>query len=276
MGGSLHKPGEYNPIVSKLKRFVLDIELLPGYGIDEEISIKYLKVINDIKPSLLYGYPTYLDVLAKYGLKNNVKPYAPVAIVSSGEQLTENARNRIENYFGTKIYNRYGSVEFGVIAHELSKSDGMYINPLRFIVETDQNSELLITDLDNYTTPFIRYRIGDLGELTQKGNWQVLKDIRGRTNDVIETKSGKIIPSQFFTILSRTAKGTESYQFVQISETEIEMRLKVDSNFSNDGIDIIKKNFTDSFGSEMNLEIKIVDELETTEAGKHKFVIRKG
>lgn len=275
-GGNLHKPGEYEPLLSKLKNFILDVEIWPGYGLNEEKSIEYINRINILKPSLLYGYPSYLDLIAKYGLKNNIKAYTPTAIVVSGEQLTNSVRMRIEKYFNTKIYNRYGSVEFGVIAHEMKNDDGMYINPLRFIVESDKNGELLITDLDNYVTPFIRYRIGDLGELTQKGNWQILKSMNGRMNDVIETKSGKIIPSQFFTILSRITKGIEQYQFVQISDTLIEMRIIANDEFDINNVEIIKKNFMKNYGDEIALSIKITETLDTTSFGKHKFVIKKG
>lgn len=275
-GGNLHKLGEYEPIISRLKYLVLDTKLLPGYGMNEAISIEYIKKINKEKPTFIYGYPTYLDILAKFGLKNNIKPHKPKAIVVSGEQLTENAKLRIEKYFNMNICNRYGSVEFGVIAHEINAVDGMYINPLRYIIESDENSELIITDLDNYVTPFIRYKIGDMGEITQKGNWQILKNIKGRTNDVIETKSGKIIPSQFFTILSRVVNGIEKYQFVQISDTKMEMRLIVSDDFNPNDIEIIKKKFSKKFGDEIELSVKLKDKLESTAAGKHKFVIKKG
>jgi phenylacetate-CoA ligase len=270
-GGNLRKR-EDNVISSILKPWLLNKRILPGYGMDDAVAIQYIDIINREQPRMLYGYPSYLNKIAIVGLAANLKvSYEPI-VISSGEQLLPKQRENIKNFFGDKIYNRYGSVEFGNIAYELPGRQGLYVNPIQFIIETNKLNEILITDLDNYATPFIRYNIGDLGKLRQDGNWYVIDELMGRSNDIILTPSGKMIPSQFWTILSKRVESILEFQVVQISEKEVEMWI-IDSEPTADYSDIIKI-FNRNFGDEMKLNVKKVSKLELTSYGKLKFVIK--
>ncbi|MFS1511167.1 hypothetical protein VQL36_01835 [Chengkuizengella sp. SCS-71B] len=274
-GGNLQKP-EISQTIIRMKHLLLDTTVLPGYAMDDAKAIEYINIINSQKPRELYGYPSYLYKIADVGIKNNMSCYTPPIIVSSGEQLQPYQRETIEEFFNCKILNKYGSCEFSVIAHETFKDQELLINSTQFIVETNDKNELLVTDLDNYATPFIRYNIGDMGEISRLGNRYFLKEIYGRANDVIETPTGKMIPSQFWTILSRTVDGIINYQIVQDDESNLTMNMIVSSQFDNNkSISKLKRGFRDNFGDEMNLIFKFVDHIELTNFGKRKFVIKK-
>ena len=269
-GGNLKKP-EDNSFLQKIKYALLDTTLLPGYGMDEARAKEYLAYLTEVKPAFVYGYPSYLAFLARTGEKFEILAPRGFVLVASGEQMSPQDREVIERYFGA-VYNRYGSCEFSTIAHELPGVDGFYVNPVQFLLETNERDELLVTDLWNYATPFIRYNIGDRASLLTENGRTVIAELYGRCNDVLFTPSGKMIPSQFWTILSRMCEEVESFQVVQKSETEFVMRVK-----SKDAFDAgpILENFNANFAPEVTLSVTRDEPFETTRMGKHKFVIRK-
>jgi len=271
-GGNLKKQEHGSSMIDKLKLYIMNTKLFPGYLLDERLALKYIDTIMRIKPAVLYGFPTYLYKIAEAGLKHMTSCFQPNVIITSGEQLQQYQRDSIEKYFNKKIYNRYGSCEFSVIAHEQKDHTGLYCNPMQFILENNEKGELLVTDLDNFATPFIRYNIGDLGNVTRKGNWYIITDLRGRANDVIDTPTGKIIPSQFWTILSRCSGDIKEFQVEQIDERHIVMKAVYDGILQEDTINTIINNFKQNYNDGIELSVIQVNRLETTEYGKLKFV----
>ena len=95
----------------------------------------------------------------------------------------------IKKRLNTEIYNRYGCRECGNIAQECSEHEGLHVLQESNIIEIlDDNNEpvkvgekgkIVITYLDNYLSPFIRYQVDDIGALSPKNcacgrNWQML------------------------------------------------------------------------------------------------------
>lgn len=270
-GGDLKKP-EDNSFLQKIKLAVLKTQLLPGYGMDEERACEYLNYITKKRPTFVYGYPSYLAYLARVGEARRIFAPKGFVLVASGEQMTEQDRQVIERYFQTTVYNRYGSCEFSTIAHELPNETGFYVCPAEFLLEVNEQDELLVTDLWNFATPFIRYNIGDRAALQSENGTVKITELYGRCNDVLYTPSGKMIPSQFWTILSRMCEAVNAFQVVQITDTELVMRTQSDGDF--DPAPILE-NFNRNFGDEMTLRVTQSEPFETTKMGKHKFVIRK-
>lgn len=276
-----HSPGNWKKrIMQNFQRLLLNTKILDGYGIDDQICVKYLSFLNHWKPVLLQGYLHLVYQLSRAGLKYNILPPKIKKIILSGEQTFEHQKNLIEKYFNCDVFDRYGSREFSCIAHQCLEKSDLHVLPLRFIVEESHDGELLITDLDNMSTPFIRYKIGDGGKVNWKKckcgrNTQVISNLQGRFNDVIFTPSGKILPSQFWTVLSRSShiKGIREMQIVQDSISHVEMRIVSDSDFSHDTKASIIKAVKQLVGDELSVSISNVAHIDHTSAGKRKFII---
>ena len=257
------------------RRFV-NSTIMSGFGLDDRTARSYLDTIAAARPALVEGYPNYLATLARAGLANGsqIRRYSPRAVVSAGEQLHDFQRATIEEWFGTRVFNWYGSREFGVIAHERPGLEGQWIPPTRFVVECASDNQLLITDLDNYAFPFIRYAIGDCGTLDSEFQGrQVITSLSGRVHDVIRAPSGREIPGQFWTLLSRTVPGIEEFQVVQTREDRVELRVTVSTRFNSDSESRLIQRFREFVGSEMELVVRRVPEIVPTAAGKRRFVI---
>jgi len=261
-----------------LKKLFLNTWHLQGYGLDAQTCRRYLQLLEIDKPAVLEGYPGYILMLAQVGSKENITPFCPKVIITSGEMLHDGHRRQIEEYFRVKIANRYGSREFGAIAQECKFHNGLHISPTRFIVHTDSSGELLITDLDNYATPFIRYAIDDLGSVEkvkcQCGmNVDTLVSLGGRSHDVIKTRSGKLLGGQFWTTASRAVGGIEEFQVIQRTIDKVEFKAKVTSDFDPARIEILRRKVKQIVGDELELNVTIVDHIEPTKMGKRRFII---
>jgi phenylacetate-CoA ligase len=97
-------------------------------------------------------------------------------VTSSAEMLLPKARDLIESTLGVKVMDIYACSEARDIAWQCGQGTAYHINADNVIVEImkgDQPAafgevgEVVITDLNRYVMPIIRYRSGDLAHLDE-------------------------------------------------------------------------------------------------------------
>jgi phenylacetate-CoA ligase len=276
-----------NKIYNKLFRTLF----LSSYNLSIENMHIYARKLIRYKPKVIIGYSSSLYFFAKFLEENGIKSINPKSIISSAEVLYDYQRELIESVFQCKVFNRYGCREFGAIAQECSQHLGMHINSEHVFVEylkgdgepvaLGERGELVITDLDNYGMPFIRYRIGDIGVLSDRKcncgrGFPIMEKVEGRTFDIIVGTNGRYFDGHFFSILLRTAvDGIKQFQVVQESENEINIKIVVDKVFKTEYIDMLTNKIHECCGKDMQVNFKIVDEIPPTESGKFRFIISK-
>lgn len=278
-------------IYKKIKdHFIYKNKILSSYHLSNNDLENYIEVFNDYKPNLLVSYPSPLYHFAKYIETSDKKIHQVDGIVTSAETLFPFQRDRIESVFNAKIFNRYGSREFGHIASECNQHDGLHINSDRLILEViNQNGkpcqpgelgEIVITDLDNYVFPFIRYKIGDLGVLSNKKcscgiNFPLLERIEGRIFDIVKGPNGNIVAGTFWTLLRNKVKGFDKFQVLQNELNYIRISVERNILFDKKNQLFLVQLIKDKLGKEMKVELKIVDKITTTTSGKHRWIISK-
>jgi len=131
----------------------------------------------------------------------------------TAEPLTQAMREDIEESWGCKAYDNYGSVETGAPAWECEHQRGLHISEDAYIFEivdpasgkpmTDGNEgELVVTTLFKEAAPFIRYRIGDITSLMPERcgcgrTFRRMEAVRGRVDDMIKVKGVAVYPTDF-------------------------------------------------------------------------------
>lgn len=274
-----------SPVLSAMRRrkqnmlrWLSGTTILQAYGLNDEMCLAHWETIKRIRPALIEGYPNYLLAMARAGARAGMTPYTPRAVVTSGETLFDETRAEIEDYFRAPVHNRYGSREFSAVAHQCPARDALHIHAHRHIVETDVDGELLVTDLDNCATPFVRYRVGDAGVV----DWvdcacgrklPSIVQLQGRAHDVIRTPSGRQLPGQFWTTLSRTVQGIDELQVVQHPDGVIELRVRPGASWKNEFAEKLKARVASTVPEPIEFRVTTVARLETTPAGKRRFII---
>ena len=147
--------------------------------------------------------------------------------------------------------------------------------------EPGKTGEIVITKLDNYSFPFIRYKIGDIGVLSERicpcgRNLPMLEEIKGRVFDLIVGTNGNHLSGTFWTILLREyVEGIKKYQVIQEEYGNLLIRLVVDENYSEEGEKKLIDKIKEKCGEDMSIKISLVNEIPLTESGKHRFIISK-
>lgn len=202
----------------------------PKYPKETELNDDRIKFfiaeLNRIKPVVIDGFPSALREISNYILKNNVKLQFEInSIVTGAELLTLEDRQIISKAFNATVFNRYGGTESSVIAHECeyqAKNEHfLHIQDDRLIVETNENKELIFTDLTTHSLPFIRYKNGDLVTIDKDyvckcgRNLSMITSIEGRVNDMFILPDGGKISSHIWQNYMKKCEGIEKYQMIQ-------------------------------------------------------------
>ncbi|HPX77621.1 MAG TPA: hypothetical protein PL055_02500 [Methanobacterium sp.] len=138
---------------------------LSYFNLNDKMMENHYKKLQSFQPKLLIGYSEAVNMFAEFILRTKKDPLNIPASITSGGQLFPEWRTNIEEAFDGKVYNRYGSSEFGTVAHE-DKSGKMKILTNRGIsVKNDEENKLLITDINNRATIFKDHFIGDYGKV---------------------------------------------------------------------------------------------------------------
>lgn len=194
-----------------------------------------IRKLNEFNPSMLSGYPSNLALLANF----EELMIKPDVVITSGELLTDEIREKLENKFNCYVQTHYSCTEAGEIACECSEKH-LHINEDWVIVEpVDINNnpisygmlsdKVLITNLSNYIQPFIRYELTDRiivhDEKCKCGKNTLWLEVEGRTDDILEFENNVFVaPMSFYKILEEI-KEIIRFQLIQRSKEKLELRL---------------------------------------------------
>ncbi|MBV5266931.1 MAG: phenylacetate--CoA ligase family protein, partial [Burkholderiaceae bacterium] len=217
-------------IRGRIHRCLNNYIILSSYDLSQKSLKKYIELMNQFCPILLISYPGPLTELAEFMIAKGFHIPSVHAIISSAETLHPWQKETAERAFNCHVYNRYGCREFGDIAHECERRKGLHINAHRVFLEIlDENirpckpgvtGEFVITDLDNYGMPLIRYKIGDCGAYSNQvcscgRGLPLLEGVEGRSIDIIHAPNGNRIGGTFWTLLLRSRPGIAAFQIIQ-------------------------------------------------------------
>lgn len=247
---------------------------LPAHTLSEEKLAGWARVIRQYRPVLLQGYASILAALARFVIDE--KPAMPptlIGVYSTAETLTESQRQTMEEAFGCKVFNQYGSREIPNIACECGHGS-MHVFTDTVWLESLEG-RLLVTSLTNRLMPMIRYENGDSGELLDGdcncgSPFPLMAMGMCRQNDLVLTPDGRRLHPSFFNRLLYGQAQVREYQFEQAMSGRVTLRLT--GTLPNADVVIISKAVA---AEGLMLEIETVPEIERTTSGKHRFVISR-
>lgn len=275
-----------------LARRVKDISLgvlhLSPFNLKRETLLRYYHLIRRVQPKLLFGYGVALYVLAKF-MKDeelNFVGYRPQAVIYTSETLYPSQKALIEEVFGTRVICEYGSVECGIIAYECP-SGNLHLSDETLYVEVLQNSqrglgegwgELIITHLTKFSFPFIRYNQGDIGALADQHcscgrGLKVLKGLIGRANELIKKPNGEYIHPELFDYVMRAEPGIRRYRIIERTLGNLQVLVEPADGIKGLKIGGLQQRLFKFIGSEVSIEVSVVEEIPPDYSGKFRWVI---
>lgn len=244
--------------------------------------------MRQIRPDFIWGYPSSLRRIAEEIRKRGIEDVCPRGVVTGGELLDQKTRQIIQSAFQSKVVDFYSSHEFDNIAWECDRHGGYHVNIDSLVVEIVSNGksatpgekgEVVITSLDSYTMPFIRYAIKDIAiygeELCSCGRGlPLLKRIEGRTNDLVALSNGTIISPFELTSTLRFIPGVLQFRVIQKKIDDFVVQLRTERNFTQERvIKKVRKEMRGILRHQSNIEIQILDEIPRDPSGKSRSII---
>jgi len=279
-------PGAFwqpNPIYNEV--------LFSPFHMSEKNLGAYVERIARFKPEYFHGYPSAIDILAEYVMRNGLQGRLPPirAVLLGSEGCTPGQRERIEGAFGTRVFSWYGHSERLVLAGECEKTCEYHHFPDYGILEIiseegapcdkeGERGEIVGSGLLNRSLPLIRYRTGDLATRCEPqcacGRcWDRFRDVEGRwQQDMVIGREGTKISVAALNMHGPLFERVVRYQYFQDTPGKCVIRVMAAPGFTEADRKAIEKAYQDKVGGELEMPVQIVNDIALTARGKLKFL----
>ncbi len=191
-------------------------ELVPGGVLDTQARI--LK-IQELKATAIMATPTYILGMADTAKrKMDIDPadLGITKITCAGEPgaSISSTKQRMQDTWNARVFDHAGATEIGAWSYECAaQPGGMHVNEAFFLVEIEdieteeiieepgRRGKMVITALDRFAQPCIRFDSKDIIEWAEKPcvcgrTFRLIKDgVIGRADDITKVKGVLLAPS---------------------------------------------------------------------------------
>jgi len=242
------------------------------------------------RPRVLYGYASSLYRFAQFVRQGRYRGLTFEGVISSAEVLLPSVRRFVEETFECKVFDRYGSKELGGIACECPAHTGLHVSAENNWVEIlrdgcpagpGEEGSIVVTNLNNWGMPFIRYSIQDEGAWYAGGACScgraapMLQPVEGRVVDSFRTRDGRTAWAGFagagYSCLAHPA--VKQFQIVQKSLDIMVVRLVKAGDLPQEKLDELVRTIHTAFGDNVQVQFEYPDEIPVLPSGKHRYAI---
>ena len=276
----------------KLDAWMTRRMFIPAYEMSDRNLARYMGKLRDHQPVLIDGYAESFNFLAHYIKQHGLEGVHPKGIMSSAQILPNQSRRIIEEEFECGAFDKYGAREFSGIAYESDAHDGHLVVAENYIVEIlkdgrpakpGEMGEVVITDLNNFCMPFIRYRVGDLAVAMDdaepspcgRGLPRVGR-IEGRVQAIIFGTNGNYVPGTFFAHLFKDYDHiVAQYQIIQDELGSVTLKIVKAARFTDSGFAEIMTQLRHYLGKDMQINLEYTDLIPLGRTGKRQGAISR-
>ncbi len=268
---------------------LINHRLLDAFNMSPSRMDRYLDAWDHFAPVCLFGYPSSIALLVDHARSTGRKPCTrrSRAVFVTGEVCYPHQRDTMRDYLGVPVADGYGSREAGFIAHECPEGR-MHLTAENVIVEIvdgdgrpvslGEHGEIIVTHLDAYAMPFIRYRTGDVGRLLAGrctcGRGLPLMDVvQGRTTDFLRFRDGTVKHALSIIYPLRALRGLRQFHVTQAADFSVTVQVVADDRAEKITRETVARSVRPVIGDQTRLRVAIVDRIATTDSGKHRYVV---
>lgn len=277
--------------MSDLRGIVMDTWVqpncvLPPLALTGE-NDNYMEVtaaIRQHKPCLLMALPEYLRALAQHIIRtgDNVPPI-PV-IRPMGANLPASWKGEISSAFGGQVREHYGSREMGPMAFDCRHVVGLHTLMDLHIIEIVRDGQhvaegelgkVLVTDLNNFAMPIIRYDIGDLARMTSErcpcGRNTSRLTMEGRVEDAVITEQGRILTAEAIANFFAVQENVDDFELSVDRRGNWQLRIVPQHGRSIDE-SAIARQFAEWSGRQGPLNVRLSITIKPESSGKFRHI----
>lgn len=243
------------------------------------------------RPRMLFGYPSALSRLARRALERGLDLSSAdirVAFCTS-EVLRPEWRSQISEAFRCSVANEYGARDAGFIARECPEGR-MHVTAEELIVEVvgadakavepGSEGEIVVTNLASESFPFVRYRTGDRGKLSDERcpcgrGLPVLEEILGRSNDGLVGPDGIWVHGSAVNHVMREISGLQAYRVTQHEIRDLEIQLVLEAALDPATESRLRTHLQHLLGDSVQVHVRRVEDIPPLANGKFRHIVSK-
>lgn len=260
--------------------------LLSAGAMTEESMESFALRIQKQRVAYLKGFTNAVYLFCQYCAGRFQFPRLR-SVICTGEPVLVSQRNLIERSLCVPVFDYYCCRELGPISSECEVHNGLHLNEESLYVEVENDpltpgsaeGSLLVTDLNNYGMPFIRYRLGDRAQLL-RGNCRcgrtlgLMSNPAGRTTDfLVSTHGEKVHGASLVHYVLAMGFDVGQVQFVQRQPGRIIVRTVNRRNIDERAWLHLDATLRTLLGSDIKIEREDVAEIPMEVSGKHRVTI---
>lgn len=270
------RDGGKSPIVQRCQDRLRNRLRLPAADLSDDALEKYLRRIERFRPSAIYGLSRALHLLAIKAQSAGFCCDSLKFVCLTGETASDAMMRTVENALGAPAIMEYGSVDCGFLAGTSPDDRTLRVRAdmahLETVARPDGLYDILVTVLCNRSFPLLRYRIGDVTDSpidAPRRGMPILQSIAGRDDDCLIARGGRIVHATSIDELFENDSSVRGYRVHQNAGGAVDVMLTLnDARFDRAALARELADRVDGF----TVNIKVVDRLPQTQAGKHRLV----
>ena len=201
-------------------------------------------------------------------------------ITSISEPLTSVLKSQIEDCFNSKVFDYYSNMESSLIAYETREKGYLlgeqfsYSEIIPADITVPMNGEIVSTTFFSYAMPLIRYRNADIVKLqanTNGGAFRQIQEVSGRIAETIVLPDGNKV--RIFNLMHSQLDNVMMYQIVQNAKNHLFIDVVPLDKAKGVDMKSIIDELVSYVGSGMAMDVRVVETLRKTEAGKTPRII---
>jgi len=254
-------------------------EVIPGGVLNTEARI--LKM-QELRCTAFIATPTYVLGMADTAINKlgiNPKDLGIKRITVAGEPggSIPATRKRMEEAWGTKVFDHCGATEIGAWGYECEYQSGLHVNDALFLVQVEdvetgelitepgKRGKMVITNLNRMAQPCIRFDSKDLIEWSSEQcecgrTFSLLKGgVQGRADDITKVKGVLLSPTAIEEVVRSIQGLGDEYEVMVTKAGDIDnITLKVELNPGQEGnTELMKQKLIDQLRLKTNLSYNL-------------------
>lgn len=263
----------------------------------EELTDEFLArvagALGTFRPRVVYGYGSSIGALAEYMARENVQLDAaarPKLIVYTGDHIYEAERRTAERVIGAPVVSLYGSSEAGSVGYTCPagsmhiSEDHIHVEFLRpdgTAADAGEQAEMVVTTLNNFAMPLVRYRVGDLGSWRAEPcscgvTLRTMNLEVGKVADLITTSSKKLVSPYSLDYISKHLlregiRGIRQFLVEQTGTDDFVLHLVKEEPFDPRCVTFFTTKMKEYLGDSITTEVRFTTEIPVSASGKRRW-----
>jgi phenylacetate-CoA ligase len=272
-------------IKEKIKARIQRCRYLNVRTMTESRMLDFAGMLVKWQPAMFRVYPSAMEVFARFLQKRRITDIRPQLIESTAEKITPAQRELFYKVFEAPVADHYASLEIYSYAYQCPES-GLHVNEDRYlelvengkVVKPGQIGDVVVTALNQYAMPLIRYKNGDVAvydtePCTCKRGMPVLREVMGRDCDLLVHPEGYVV---HWASVERAMDGLDNviqFQMSQPNRKNLEVRMVCKEPVDHQYLESVRQDIQPLFGDSMNITVKAMNHIPLNAGGKFRYIV---